>query len=134
VTGSLILRYVSRLLLPAALVFSIYLLWRGHNEPGGGFVGGLIAAAGFTVYALPRGRATLAAMLMVPPQSIAGLGVLLALSSGLASLLAGKPFMTHQWLFFESGFALGTPLAFDLGVYLVVLGAVLTFLSYYLES
>src|SRR5690606_6588875 len=113
-TGSLILRYISRLLLPAALMFSIYLLWRGHNAPGGGFVGGLIAAAGFTVYALPRGRATLASMLVIPPQSIAGLGVLLALSSGLASLLAGQAFLTHRWLFFPSGFALGTPLAFHL--------------------
>ncbi len=133
-TGSLILRYVSRLLLPAAFAFSFYLLWRGHNEPGGGFVGGLIAAAGVTAYALPRGRSTITALLRIPPQSIAGLGVLLALSSAMPSLLARQAFMTHQWLHFESGFALGTPLAFDLGVYLVVLGAVLTFLSYYLES
>lgn len=133
-TGSLILRYISRLLLPAAVVFSIYLLWRGHNEPGGGFVGGLIVAAGITAYALPRGRTTLASLLVFPPQAIAGTGVLLALSSGVASLLAGEAFLTHRWVFFESGLALGTPLLFDIGVYLVVLGAVLTFLSYYLEA
>jgi multicomponent Na+:H+ antiporter subunit B len=133
-TGSLILRNASRLLLPAAIIFSIYLLWRGHNEPGGGFVGGLIAAAGVTVHALPRGRSTLRTLLQAPPQRIAGVGVLLSLSSGLASLVAGEAFMTHRWHFFKSGFAVGTPLAFDLGVYLVVFGAVLTFLSYYLES
>lgn len=131
--NSLILHFISRLLLPIALVYSAYLLWRGHNEPGGGFVGGLIAAAGFTVYALPRGKAPLTNILMISPQTIAGSGVLLALSSGLASLLAAQPFLTHKWIFFPSGFALGTPLMFDLGVYLAVLGGVLTFLSYYLE-
>ncbi len=133
-TSSLILRHISQLLLPAALVFSVYLLLRGHNEPGGGFVGGLIAAAGLTMYALPRGQATLIAMLRVPPQSIAGLGVLLTLSSGVAALATGQAFLTHHWMFFDSGFALGTPLVFDIGVYLAVLGSVLTFLNYYLES
>ena len=130
---SLILHFASRLMLPIALVYSVYLLWRGHNEPGGGFVGGLIAAAGFTVYALPRGQVPLTTILLLPPLTIAGSGVLLALSSGLPSLLAGQPHLTHQWVTFSSGFALGTPLMFDLGVYLAVLGAVLTFLSHYLE-
>lgn len=130
---SLILQVVSRTILPIALVYSLYLLWRGHNEPGGGFVGGLIAAAGFIMYALPRGQTTLKKILVLPPQTIAGIGVLLALSSGLASLLAGQPFLTHQWIFFSSGIALGTALLFDIGVYFAVLGTVLTFLSYYLE-
>ena len=55
----LILRVCGRLVLPVALAFSLFLLWRGHNEPGGGFVGGLMAAAGLAIYALPRGRAAL---------------------------------------------------------------------------
>jgi multicomponent Na+:H+ antiporter subunit B len=131
--NSLILQVSSRLILPVALLFSIYLLWRGHNEPGGGFVGGLVAAAGFIVYALPRGRDSLMRLLVIAPESIAGSGVLLALSSGLFSLLTGQPFLTHQWMLFSSGFAVGTPLVFDLGVYLAVVGAVLTFLGYYLE-
>ena len=54
--NSPILSVAGRMLLPLALLFSLYLLWRGHNEPGGGFVGGLVAAAGFTVHALPRER------------------------------------------------------------------------------
>jgi multicomponent Na+:H+ antiporter subunit B len=131
--NSLILQVSSRLILPVALVFSVYLLWRGHNEPGGGFVGGLVAAAGFIVYALPRGRVSLMKLLVIPPEAIAGSGVLLALSSGLMPLLTDQPFLTHQWKFFTSGIAIGTPLAFDLGVYLAVVGAVLTFLAYYLE-
>jgi multicomponent Na+:H+ antiporter subunit B len=121
------------LILPVALLFSVYLLWRGHNEPGGGFVGGLVAAAGFIVYALPRGRASLMRLLIIRPESIAGSGVLLALSSGLYSLLTDQPFLTHQWMILSSGFAIGTPLVFDLGVYLTVVGAVLTFFNYYLE-
>ena len=131
--NSLILQVSSRLILPVTLAYSVYLLWRGHNEPGGGFVGGLVAAAGFIVYALPRGRESLLRLLVIAPESIAGSGVLLALSSGLLSLLTGQPFLTHQWTLFSSGFAVGTPLVFDLGVYLAVVGAVLTFVGYYLE-
>lgn len=131
--NSLILQVSSRLILPVALLFSIYLLLRGHNQPGGGFVGGLVAAAGFIVYALPRGRAALIKLLVIAPESIAGSGLLLALSSGLLSLATGQPFLTHQWMTLSNGFAVGTPLAFDLGVYLAVVGAVLTFLGYYLE-
>ena len=131
--NSLILQVISRMMLPIALVYSVYLLWRGHNEPGGGFVGGLIAACGFIMYALPRGQTPLAKILLVPPQGIAGLGVLMGLSSGLAALVDGQPFLTHQWKFFPSEIAVGTALLFDIGVYFAVLGTVLTFLSYYLE-
>jgi multicomponent Na+:H+ antiporter subunit B len=93
----------------------------------------LVAAAGFIVYALPRGRESLLRLLVIKPESIAGSGVLLALSSGLLSLLAGQPFLTHQWILFSNGFAVGTPFLFDLGVYLAVVGAVLTFVGHYLE-
>ena len=130
--NSPILNVAGRVLLPLALLFSLYLLWRGHNEPGGGFVGGLVAAAGFTVHALPRGRAALLKALRWPPASIAGVGLLLALASGLPALFAQAPFLTHQWRFWDNGFALGTALVFDVGVYLSVLGAVCAFVGYYL--
>lgn len=130
--NSPILNVAGRLLLPLALLFSLYLLWRGHNEPGGGFVGGLVAAAGFTVHALPRGREALLKALRWPPASIAGVGLLLALVSGLPALLLQAPFLTHQWQVWDSGFALGTALVFDVGVYLSVLGAVCAFVGYYL--
>ena len=130
--NSIILQTTSRLILPAALVFSIYVLLRGHNEPGGGFIGGLIAAAGIAVHAIPRGREALIAMLRVWPKALIGAGILLAIVSGLPSLLAAEPFLTHQWPF--ASLPIGTTLAFDLGVYLVVIGSVLTFLSYYLEN
>ena len=130
--NNLILQLAGRALLPLSLVFSLYLLWRGHNEPGGGFVGGLIGAAGFTVYGLPRGRARLLAALRWPPVGIAGIGLLTALLSGVPGLLSGAPFLTHQWRIWDGGFAIGTALAFDVGVYLAVLGSVCAFVSFYL--
>ncbi len=130
--NSIILQTTSRLILPAAVIFSIYVLLRGHNEPGGGFIGGLIAAAGIAVHAIPRGRTSLVSMLRVWPKTLIGTGILLAVLSGLPSLLLAEPFLTHQWPF--PSLPVGTTLVFDLGVYLVVIGSVLTFLSYYLEE
>lgn len=130
--NNLILQVAGRIVLPVSLLFSLYLLWRGHNDPGGGFVGGLIAAAGFTVYALPRGRLRLLAALRWPPATIAGVGLLLAVLSGLPGLANGSPFLTHQWTFWDNGFGLGTALLFDIGVYLAVLGAVCAFVAFYL--
>jgi multicomponent Na+:H+ antiporter subunit B len=130
--NSLILGVGGRLLLPLTLAFSLWLLWRGHNEPGGGFVGGLVAAAGFVVHSLPRGRAAMTRMLWFRPTTIASAGLLLAMLSGLPALLLQSPFLTHQWLAPLGGFAFGTPLLFDCGVYLTVAGSVLAFLTPYL--
>src|SRR5690606_19793499 len=77
--NSLILRTTSRIVLPIALAFSLYVLLRGHNEPGGGFIGGLIAAAGVAVHALPRGRLALLSMLRVSPKTLIGVGLTLGL-------------------------------------------------------
>lgn len=130
---SLILRTGGRLLLPVAGLFSIYILLRGHNEPGGGFIGGLIAAAGLAIYALPRGRESLYRVLRMRPATLAAVGLLLATIAGAIGLIAGEPFLTHQWAA-PGGLAVGTTLIFDAGVYLVVVGAVLLFLSLYLED
>ena len=130
--NSIIFRTTSRLILPAAILFSLYVLLRGHNEPGGGFIGGLIAAAGLAVHAIPRGRSSMIEMIRVWPKTLVGAGIMLALLSGLPSLLGGEPFLTHLWSF--AIFPVGTTLVFDVGVYLVVIGSVLTFLSYYLEN
>ncbi|MEO3388086.1 MnhB domain-containing protein [Mesorhizobium sp. CAU 1741] len=129
--NSMILRATSRLILPAALIFSIYVLLRGHNEPGGGFIGGLIAAAGIAVHTIPRGRLSLIRLLRASPKTYIGAGIVVALLSGLPALLMQQPYLTHQWPF---EVALGTTLIFDIGVFLVVIGAVLSFLFYYLEE
>ena len=130
--NSIILRTTSRLILPAAILFSVYILLRGHDNPGGGFIGGLIAAAGIAVHAISNGPDSLLAVLRGSPKVYIGIGLALALLSGLPALVLAAPFLTHQWV--APAFGLGTTLIFDIGVYLVVVGAVLTFLSYYLEA
>lgn len=130
--NSLILGVGGRLLLPLSLAFSLWLLWRGHNEPGGGFVGGLVAAAGVVVHSLPRGSGAMARLLFFRPTTIAVCGLLLAILSGLPGLLMQAPFLTHQWTATGSGLLLGTAMLFDGGVYLAVAGSVLAFLTPYL--
>ena len=130
--NSLILKTSSRLVLPAAIIFSLYVLLRGHNEPGGGFIGGLIAAAGIAVHALPRGHDSLLRTLRVSPKTLIGAGLIFALVSGLPALVSATPYLTHQWPFPALG--LGTTLVFDVGVYLCVVGSVLSFLSHYMEN
>lgn len=128
--NSLILRTVSRFLVGLMLLFSIFLLLRGHNEPGGGFIGGLVAAAGIIVYGIADGPAAVRNILRVDPRAIAMTGLLAAIVAGLIAALSGAPFLTGLWTFIgatptDKGLALGTPLLFDIGVYLVVIGGVL---------
>jgi multisubunit Na+/H+ antiporter MnhB subunit len=118
-----IFRTAARLLMPLLLLFSIFLLLRGHNEPGGGFVGGLVAAAAFALYAIAFGARRARQALLVKPLTLLGVGLLIALSSGIPAALRGQPFMTAQWML--DPVALGTPALFDIGVFLVVAGVVL---------
>jgi multicomponent Na+:H+ antiporter subunit B len=111
------------------LLFSVFLLWRGHNEPGGGFIGGLVAAAGIIVYGLAEGPAMMRKLLRVDPRSLVLIGLLVTVVSGILPLLQNNAFLTGMWLFIgatetDKGLALGTPLIFDIGVYLVVVGGV----------
>jgi multicomponent Na+:H+ antiporter subunit B len=119
------LRTVSRPVTMLLVGMSLLVLLRGHNEPGGGFIGGLLAAAGFVVQGLAYGPVSARRLLRLHPLSILAAGLLLAALSGVPGLLLGLPFMTAQWWgeMLQLGKA-GTVLVFDLGVYLVVLGAV----------
>ena len=125
---SLILSTAARYLLPLMLVFSVFVLLRGHNLPGGGFVGGLVASAAFALYAIaygvPRSRQTLS----VNPRTLIPLGLLVAVGSAIFSLIAGYSFMEGVWLTQTIPVLgkLGTPVVFDVGVYLVVIGVTLT--------
>ena len=127
---SLILSTATRLLLPLFLLFSIFILLRGHNGPGGGFVGGLIAAAAFALHAIAYDVEKTRTLLAIDTRSLIVLGLLLAMSSGMVSLFMGEPFFTGQWVrisFWSIGeLDLGTPLFFDIGVYLTVIGVTLT--------
>ena len=118
-----IFRTAARLLMPLLLLFSVFLLLRGHNEPGGGFVGGLVAAAAFALYAIAFGVQRARQALLVRPLTLLGAGLLIALVSGLPAVLRGQPFLTALWA--SGPVALGTPALFDVGVFLVVAGVVL---------
>jgi multicomponent Na+:H+ antiporter subunit B len=127
---SLILRTATRYLFPIIMLFSIYALLRGHNEPGGGFVGGLAAASAYTLYALAFDVAAARNLLRIDSRTLIGLGLLLSLGSALFSFLFRESFMTGIWgtLAITDTFKLkiGTPVFFDIGVYCVVLGVTLT--------
>jgi multicomponent Na+:H+ antiporter subunit A len=115
------------------LLFSLFLLFAGHNRPGGGFVGGLVAAAAFVLVFVAGGGAAMRRAARFSPASYLGAGLLIAGLTGTAALLAGKPFLTGGLLEFDVPL-LGTvkatsALAFDAGVYLVVVGLVLVVLA-----
>ncbi|NWF49306.1 MAG: Na+/H+ antiporter subunit B [Ignavibacteriaceae bacterium] len=124
---SVILSTASRYLLPLLLIFSFFLLLRGHNEPGGGFVGGLVAAAAYALYFIANGVDEAEKLLKAEPIRLISVGLFLAVISTIPSILIGKNFMTGVWL--DTNFPLigkiGTPLVFDVGVYLLVLGIAL---------
>jgi multicomponent Na+:H+ antiporter subunit B len=128
--NSLILQTATRLILTLLLLFSVFLLLRGHNEPGGGFVAGLVTSGAFVLYAIAYDAKSARQALRFEPHVFIGAGLLVAALSGLASFYTGQPFLTGQWLSLnlDQGGAidLGTPLLFDVGVYIVVIGVTLT--------
>jgi multicomponent Na+:H+ antiporter subunit B len=126
---SLILRVMGRTLLPALLVVSWWFLLRGHDEPGGGFVAGLITAGGFTLHALGHGAQRTRQTLRARPELLAAWGLGLATVAGAIGLVLRAEYLSAVWWEIALGqwlrIPLGTPLIFDLGVYLVVTGSIL---------
>ncbi len=125
--NTLIFRTVAPFLTALMLLFSIFVLLRGHNEPGGGFIGGLIAASAFAMYGIAFGVQAVRRALWFHPMSIAGAGLLLSTLSGLISAIFGVPFMTGLWIYpeiFGVEVPLATVISFDVGVYLVVVGSI----------
>ena len=125
----LILPTATTYLMPVLLLFSLFLLLRGHNDPGGGFAGGLVAAAAFVLLSVAAGVDVARRALAVDPRTLVGGGLLLMLLSGLvAPLLYGEPYLSAHWWTIEVGsydISVGTPSFFDMGVYLGVAGTVL---------
>jgi multicomponent Na+:H+ antiporter subunit A len=129
--SAFILTITSPLFFWLLLALSVIVLLRGHNEIGGGFVGGLTAALAFAVVSLADGVERARARLRLHPLSLAGGGLLLAVASGFPGLVMHGDFLRHVWLEWDVlgvHVKQGTTLLFDLGVYLAVLGTVLAFL------
>jgi multicomponent Na+:H+ antiporter subunit B len=122
-----ILQTAINLLMPLFIIFSLYLLFRGHNEPGGGFIGGLIGSIGFVFHALVFDSKTTIIKFRLNPVRLIAVGLFLAVSSGIVALFFGDPFMTALWADFYLPLLgrPGTPILFDIGVYILVIGAVL---------
>jgi multicomponent Na+:H+ antiporter subunit B len=123
---TLIFRTIAPAITSLMLLFSVFVLLRGHNDPGGGFIGGLIAVAAIAIYGIAFGVPVARRALHFHPLAIAGAGLFLAASSGLLSLAYAAPFLTGIWTTIHvlgATIDLSTVMAFDIGVYLVVVGA-----------
>lgn len=130
----LIMASFVRLLLPLALLVSIYILLRGHNLPGGGFIAGLITAVALIMQYLANGVSWAQTRLTVNMHTVISAGLLIAVLTGLASWVFDHPFLTSTFGHLNwpviGEFELASAMAFDLGVYLVVVGTTLLILVY----
>ncbi|QRM54690.1 Na(+)/H(+) antiporter subunit B [Sinorhizobium sp. BG8] len=125
--NTLIFRTIAPFLTALMMLFSIFVLLRGHNQPGGGFIGGLIAASALAIYGIACGVASVRRAIWFHPMSIAAAGVFLACIAGLLSVFLGVPFMSGLWIYpvlLGVEVPLSTVMLFDFGVYLVVLGSI----------
>jgi multicomponent Na+:H+ antiporter subunit B len=127
---STIFKVASNYLLPLLLLFSVFVLLRGHYESGGGFVGGLIASIAFVLHFFAHGLESARGFFKFSTAMLIPVGLTLSLISGLLPVFFGKPFMSSLWLKEPIAVigSVGTPLFFDIGVYLIVIGVTLTIL------
>lgn len=135
--NTIILRAATAILLPLLLIFSVFIFLRGHYLPGGGFVGGLIASIGFVLYFFAHGIHKTKKMFAIHPGFLMPLGLLMAFIAGVLPIVADQlPYLKALWLDFPVPALgmLGTPVLFDLGVYVVVLGVTLTIIFTITES
>ena len=124
---TVIFRSIAPYLTSLMVLFSIFVLLRGHNEPGGGFIGGLIAASALAIYGIACGVAPVRRAIYFHPMAIAAFGLFMSAMAGVLSMFAGVPYMSGLWIYphlFGVEIALSSVLIFDVGVYLVVVGAI----------
>jgi multicomponent K+:H+ antiporter subunit A len=130
---SLLFEVLSRPLLPLMLLVSAYLLLRGHNLPGGGFIAGLVTGTAVLIQYAAHGNAWVEERLPPRYTSVAALGIALATLTGLASLAFGAPFLTSTFGYLTwpvvGKFEVASAMVFDVGVYLAVVGVVLSILA-----
>lgn len=124
---TLIFRTAAPYLTSVMLLFSVFVLLRGHNAPGGGFIGGLIAASAFAILGIAHGVPAVQRSMHFHPMAISGFGLLLSALSGMLSYVFRVPFLTGLWTsvsFLGVKVDFSTVMFFDIGVYLVVVGSI----------
>lgn len=125
-----ILQTAAKVLVFIILTFSIYVLFAGHHNPGGGFIGGLITASALVLLYIAFDVQTVREILPIDFKIIGAVGALLAILTGAGSLLFGVPFLTQTFTHVElpifGDTELATAVLFDLGVYLAVIGTTMT--------
>jgi multicomponent Na+:H+ antiporter subunit B len=124
---TLILSTLLKVITPLFIGIAIYMFFRGHDRPGGGFIAGLIVSIPFMLHSMVFGCERTKKVFKLKPRLLAIIGLFLALISGMFSLFKGNPFMTPIWINEKLPLIgkVGTPIFFDLGVLFVVLGMVL---------
>jgi monovalent cation:proton antiporter len=127
--SSLILTTVTRLVFFVVLLFSVYLLLRGHNNPGGGFIAGVMTALAILLLSIASDLRQVRRVLQVDPRLLTGVGLLVALTTGVVPMLFGYPFLTSTFGHLHAPWLgeveLASAFFFDLGVYGVVVGGTL---------
>jgi multicomponent Na+:H+ antiporter subunit B len=136
--NSVILQTATRYLMPLLLLYSVVVLLQGHNKPGGGFIGGLIGATAFALHAIAFSPKETRRALRIDMRTLIGIGLLIALSGGLLGPFQGLPFMTGLWTELSvpgiGPMKVGTPIIFDVGVYLVVVATAVLMVLLLLEE
>jgi multicomponent K+:H+ antiporter subunit A len=132
-TNGIMFAVAARLVLPLAMLAAVYMFLRGHNLPGGGFIAGLIASLALVMQFMGEGLSPILARLRIDHRLVIGAGVGVAGFTGLAGLLADAPFLTsaagHFHVPFLGEIPLASAMAFDLGVFMAVLGTTLLTLT-----
>lgn len=120
---SIVLRTVSRLMMPLLLLLSVFMLLRGHNLPGGGFIGGLVASSAIIMQMIAFGPAYARDVIRVNYLTLASVGILIAVVWSMPALFFGMPFMAAFWMSepIPGVGTMGTPVAFDVGVFITVI-------------
>jgi multicomponent Na+:H+ antiporter subunit B len=128
-TNFLMLHTITRIVSFIVISFSVYLFFAGHNAPGGGFIGGLMMAGALILLYVSFDLATIKKVLPFDYTFIIGLGLLIAILTGLNSMIFGDAFLTQYFDYYQIPFIgeveLTTALPFDLGIYLVVIAITL---------
>ena len=136
--NDLILQTVTTLLSFIVITFSIYLFFAGHYTPGGGFIGGLMTSAALVLLLLAFDMKTVKTVFPIDFMTVAATGLLICILSGVGSFFFDVPFLTHYFTYKDFPIlgktALATPVIFDVGVYLVVVGVAMTIIQTIGES